>query len=126
MAKCEEGYLCDVCGADVEALTESDLYLRYVIGMLEPEVLHTARERHIRCDPALAQFIVDDRVPPVEVTGPFDKRQLDPDFVRQRESLVTRGWHRLREVAGTDIPLLQYPLPEVIAALAHRSGERGA
>ena len=92
MAKCEEGYLCDVCGADVEALTESDLYLRYVIGMLEPEVLHTARERHIRCNPALAQFIVDDRVPPVDVTGLFDKRQLDPDFVRQRVSLVTRGW----------------------------------
>ena len=27
MAKCEEGYLCDVCGGDVEAITESDLYL---------------------------------------------------------------------------------------------------
>ena len=40
MAKCEEGYLCEVCGGDVEAITDSDLYLRYVIGELDPEVLH--------------------------------------------------------------------------------------
>ena len=59
MAKCDEGYLCEVCGKDVANLTESDLYLRYVIGMLDPEVLHTSPERHIRCNPALAQFIVD-------------------------------------------------------------------
>ena len=42
MAKCEEGYLCDVCGKDVEQLTDSDLYLRYVIGMLDPETLLSA------------------------------------------------------------------------------------
>ena len=28
MARCDQGYLCDVCGQDVEAITESDLYLR--------------------------------------------------------------------------------------------------
>jgi hypothetical protein len=39
MAKCEEGYLCDVCGQDVAELWESDLYLRYVIGLLDPETL---------------------------------------------------------------------------------------
>ncbi len=41
MAKCEEGYLCDVCGGDVEEITDSDLYLRFVIGLLDPETLHT-------------------------------------------------------------------------------------
>jgi hypothetical protein len=58
MAKCEEGYLCSVCGGDVEEITDSDLYLRFVIGLLDPETLHTTRERHIRCNPVLAQFIV--------------------------------------------------------------------
>ncbi len=74
MAKCEEGYLCDICGGDVDGLVESDLYLRYVIGMIDPETLHTTRERHIRCNPALAQFIVDDDFPPTVASGPFDKR----------------------------------------------------
>ena len=59
MTRCEEGYLCEVCGQDVAAITESDLYLRYVLGEVPPERLHTLRERHIRCNPALAQFIVD-------------------------------------------------------------------
>ncbi|HMP08019.1 MAG TPA: hypothetical protein PJ982_16845, partial [Lacipirellulaceae bacterium] len=74
MAKCDEGYLCDVCGEDVATLAESDLYLRYVVGMLDPEVLHTTPERHIRCNPALAQYIVADDFEPVMVDGPFDKR----------------------------------------------------
>ena len=92
MAKCDEGYLCEVCGKDVAELWDSDLYLRYVIGMLDPETLHTTRERHIRCNPALAQFIVDDRFEPVWLEGDFDKRKLDPQFVKARERLVTRGW----------------------------------
>ncbi|HEY5316204.1 MAG TPA: hypothetical protein VIK18_26990, partial [Pirellulales bacterium] len=107
MAKCEEGYLCDVCGGDVEEITDSDLYLRYVIGQVDPETLHTLRERHIRCNPVLAQFIVDDDFEPLAVDGPFDKRQLDPAYVRQHEHLVTRGWRRLREVAGQDLSLLE-------------------
>ena len=81
MAKCDEGYLCDVCGQDVAELTDSDLYLRYVVGMLDPEVLHTTAERHIRCNPTLAQYIVADDFEPVVVEGPFDKRQLDPAYV---------------------------------------------
>lgn len=113
MAKCEEGYLCDVCGKDVEDITESDLYLRYVIGLVDPETLHTTRERHIRCNPSLAQFIVADDFPPLEVPGDFDKRRLDPVFVSFREDLVTRGWRRLREVAQLDLAIIDYPLPEV-------------
>jgi hypothetical protein len=77
MAKCDEGYLCDVCGQDVAELTDSEMYLRYIVGMLDPEVLHTTPERHIRCNPSLAQYIVADDFPPVVVEGPFDKRTLD-------------------------------------------------
>ena len=123
MAKCEEGYLCEVCGQDVAEITDSDLYLRYVIGLLDPEVLHTSRERHIRCNPTLAQFIADDDFPPVDVDGPFDKRLLDPAYARQQETLVTRGYRRLKEIAGLDLPIVDYPLPEVRAALARAGCE---
>jgi hypothetical protein len=116
MAKCEEGYLCDVCGGDVENIWESDLYLRYVIGQVDPETLHTTRERHIRCNPALAQFIVDPEFPPVIVEGAFDKRALDANYVRDRERLVTVGWRRLKELAHIEgLSLLDYPLEEVRA-----------
>ena len=123
MAKCEEGYLCDVCSGDVEEITDSDLYLRYVIGQLDPETLHVARERHIRCNPTLAQFIVDDDFEPVVVDGPFDKRQLDPAYVRAQELLLTRGWRRLCEVRGSELPILEYPLLEVRAALQSQANE---
>lgn len=116
VAKCEEGYLCDVCGGDVESLCESDLYLRYVIGLIDPETLHTTRERHIRCNPALGQFIVDADFEPIMVEGPFDKRQLDADYVYKREQLVTRGWRRLVELDRCrPATILEYPLPEVQA-----------
>jgi hypothetical protein len=121
MAKCEEGYLCDVCGGDVEEITDSDLYLRFVIGMLDPETLHTTRERHLRCNGVLAQFIVDDRFEPMTVVGDFDKRTMDPAYVRERESLVTRGYRRLHEVAHLDLPIIDYPLPEVRARLEQAS-----
>jgi len=121
MAKCDEGYLCDVCGQDVAELTDSDLYLRYIIGMLDPEVLHTTSERHIRCNPALGQYIVADDFEPVVVEGPFDKRQLDPAFVREQVRLVTRGWKRLNEVASLGVPIIEYPLPEVVERIKARS-----
>ena len=121
MAKCEEGYLCDVCGGDVEEITESDLYLRYVIGLIDPETLHTTKERHIRCNPVLAQFIVASDFPPVEVEGDFDKRLLDAAYVKQREELVTRGWRRLHELAGQELSVLDYPLPEVRQQLRRRA-----
>ena len=122
MAKCEEGYLCDVCGEDVAEITDSDLYLRYVIGQLDPEVLHTTSERHIRCNPPLAQYIVDDDFqPPMAVDGAFDKRRLDPNFVREQESLVSRGYRRLKQVASLGIPIIEYPLPEVVAKIKSRS-----
>jgi hypothetical protein len=83
--------------------------------------LHTTRERHIRCNPTLAQYIVADDFEPMIVDGPFDKRQIDPDYVSERERLVTRGWKRLKEVAGLGIPIIEYPLPEVLAKIKSRS-----
>ena len=115
MAKCDEGYLCSVCGEDVAEVTDSDLYLRYVIGLLDPELLHATPERHIRCNPLLAQFIVDDAFDPVTVEGEFSKLSLDSEYVTKRESLVTRGWNRLVEIKSLgEVSVLEIPLPEVV------------
>ena len=116
MAKCDEGYRCEVCGEDVTSIVESDLYLRYVIGELDPEVLHTSPERHIRCNPVLAQFIDDDRFEPVIVDGEFARDQMDPEFTDARAQLVTRGYGRLWDVSQRegDRDVTAYPLPEAI------------
>jgi hypothetical protein len=115
MAVCEQGYLCDVCGGDVPDLTESDLYLRYVLGEVDPETLHVSAERHIRCNPVLAQFIVAEGFEPVVAEGFFAKAELDPEFVADEEARVTRGYLRLLEVLGQGLPIVEYPLPEVAA-----------
>jgi hypothetical protein len=113
MAVCERGYLCEVCGQEVEDIRDSDLYLRYVLGEVNPETLHISPERHIRCNPTLAQFIVADGFEPVVVDGPFAKSQLAPDFVAREEERVTRGYRRLLEVFGQEMPITEYPLPGV-------------
>lgn len=126
MAKCEQGYLCEICGEDVASIADSDLYLRFVIGMLDPETLHTTPERHIRCNPSLAQFIVDESFELVVVEGDFDKRRLDPGFVSVREELVTRGWRRLQELVGVaDMAITEYPLPEVRETLKRKARSDG-
>lgn len=115
MAKCDEGYLCEVCGEEVEGLTNSALYLQYVIGWIDPETLHTRRECHLRCLPSLAQYIEDERFQPVvQVDDVFDRRQLDADFVRQQTQLITRGYHRLWELQTKrrGLTVTDYPLPE--------------
>ena len=122
MAKCDEGYLCSICGGDVENITQSDLYLRYVTGMLDAELLHAEPERHIRCNPTLAQFIVAEDFEAVQVEGDFDKSQLDQAHVRQRESLVTRGWQRLKEIRSLgEVSILEFPLPEAIEKFKTRA-----
>src|SRR5262249_8388410 len=121
MVRCEQGYLCDVCGADVEEITDSDLYLRYVLGDVTPLALPTQRERHIRCNPALAQFIVDGNFSPVHCKGPFAKDMLDAAFVAEQETRVTRGWRRLQELPRLGLPITEYPLPEVIASWSQHS-----
>ncbi len=117
MAKCDEGYLCEVCGQPVQGLTTSALYLQYVIGWVDPETLHTRRECHIRCQPSLAQFIDDERFSAVLMDGDFDRRQLDQRFATDRAELVSRGYRRLHELQKkrTSPTVQEYPLPEVIA-----------
>ncbi len=116
MAKCDQGYLCDVCGDDVHDIKESDLYLRYVIGEIDGQALLQQPERHITCNPMMAQFIVDEKFPPMKMEGLFAKENLDPEDVRQREELITRVWRRLQELPQPGLAIGLYPLPEVIAA----------
>jgi hypothetical protein len=114
MVACERGYLCDVCGEDVEAIIESDLYLRYILGEVTPLALPTLRERHIRCNPATAQYIVDPEFAPVRCEGIFAKENLDAAFVAEQEEKVTRAWRRLQQIPTLGIPITEYPLPEVV------------
>jgi hypothetical protein len=113
MARCERGYLCAVCGEEVEEINESDLYLRYVLGDVDGDSLHRLPERHIRCDPALAQFIIMEGFNTPVIEGPFAKAGLDPDFVTAEEQRVTRGYRRLQDLASCGEPIWDYPLPEL-------------
>jgi len=112
MAKCDQGYLCEVCGEAVPNITLSDLYLRYVLGEIDGRQLLSAPERHIRCNPTLAQFIVAEEFPAVIADGPFAKEFLDPEDVRKREARVTRGWRRLQEVRKLGLSIPEYPLQD--------------
>jgi hypothetical protein len=116
MARCDEGYLCDVCGQDVAAIVDSDLYLRYVLGEVSPLELPNQRERHIRCNPATAQYIVSAEFEPVVCDGLFAKATLDAEYVREQEQRVTRAWRRLQELPTLGAPITEYPVPEVRAA----------
>ena len=85
-----------------------------LLGEVPLERLHRLPERHIRCNPALAQFIDDPAFEPVACDGPFDKTGLDPQFVREEEERVTRGWRRLQAIPalgliGSRVPALYYP-----------------
>jgi hypothetical protein len=111
MARCEQGYLCQVCGQEVEQITESDLYLAYVVGEVEAEWLHRHPERHIRCNLERAQYIVDENFPVVECPGLFDKRTLDPDHVASEERRLTRAWRWLQQIPTLGLHITQYPLP---------------
>ena len=105
MVACDLGYLCDVCGKDVEAITDSDLYLRYVMGEVSPLALPTMRERHIRCSAATAQYIVDPAFEPIKCEGVFAKASLDPEYVTpSKRRLVTRAWRRLQRGAAAGHP----------------------
>src|SRR3954468_8827201 len=99
MARCDEGYPCEVCGRQVEEIVESDLYLGFVLGEVPAEELPRRRERHIPCNPQRAQYVVDPEFPPVACEGFFDKRLLDPEYVAAEEARVTRAWRHLRDVA---------------------------
>lgn len=110
MARCEQGYLCDVCGGEVAQMTDSDLYLRFVLGEVPLAQLHQQPERHIRCDPFLAQFIVDAAFAPIQCESAFAKQTLDPAFVTEQEARVTRAWRRLQELPRSGLAIVDYPL----------------
>lgn len=110
MAKCDEGYLCAVCGRDVSSITESALYLRFVLGAVPLEMLHRLPECHIACDPALAQYVIHAAFAPVACAGPFDKRALDAEFVRAEEVRVTRAFARLLAIPKLGLAVPEYPL----------------
>ncbi len=112
MARCDQGYLCEVCGGEVPEITDSDLYLRFVLGEVPARDLLSAPERHLRCNPVQAQFICDPKFAPVVIEGPFDKRNMDPEDVAAREDRVTRAWQRLQQLPGSGLALSEYPLPQ--------------
>lgn len=110
MAKCDEGYRCDVCGQDVELILDSDLYLRYILSEVPLERLHLQSERHIRCNPALAQYIVDARFPAIRYDSPFGKEQLEAAFVQAEEARITQAWQRLQAIPKLGLAIPEYPL----------------
>lgn len=110
VAACDQGYLCEVCGEEVAEIRDSDLYLRYILGEVDSRSLLSEPERHLRCNPVQAQFIVDGDFPPVIVEGDFDKHLLYEDDVRKQEFHVTRAWRRLQEVQELGVPISDYPL----------------
>lgn len=110
MARCEQGYLCDVCGEEVEEIIDSDLYLAYVLGEVPADELPRRRERHIRCNAERAQYIVDPAFQRVTCEGFFAKESLDPAYVAAEEQRVTRGWRRLQALPGLGLAIEDYPL----------------
>jgi len=110
MAKCDEGYRCEVCGVDVEAIVDSDLYLRYILGDVTLEWLHRLPERHVRCNPALAQYIVDARFESVSCGGDFNKVLMTADYIAAETIRVTSAWRRLQAVPTLGLSLAEYPL----------------
>ena len=114
MAKCDQGYLCEICGEEVENIRSSDLYLRFVTGQITSRELLGSPERHLLCNPVVAQFIVARSFETPVVEGPFNKSELDAAYVAEQEALMTRGWQRLQELAeiSETLPVSDYPLPE--------------
>jgi len=107
MSDCDEGYNCDRCGEYVENIRESELYLRYVLGAVPLDELPREPERHIRCAPEFAQFIVDDDFEPVASDEPDN---LPPEVRKRQEAIFTLAWRRLQELAESGVPVDGYPL----------------
>ena len=112
MAKCDQGYLCEVCGEPVKNIVESSLYLRYVLGEVEIHQLFSAPERHLKCDPDLARFIVHEKFASLDLTQQGDGDNMSEKERKEKRKRVTAGWNRLREVVQLGIPITEYPLPE--------------
>jgi hypothetical protein len=118
MARCDEGYLCCICGEEVKRLDQSLLYLRYVLGWVKLEQLRQLPEAHLQCSPAVAQFIVDPDFPPAPAVSELAKQDLDPEFRAAQEARVTAGYQRLKYLQKhrRDVPVADYPLSEARSA----------
>jgi hypothetical protein len=81
---------------------------------VSPLTLTKEPERHIRCNPAIAQFIRDEAFEPVRCEGVFAKENLDQTFVAEQTERWTRGWRRLQAIPSLGIAIPEYPLPEVL------------
>jgi hypothetical protein len=95
----------------VAAITDSDLYLGYVLGEVREEDLLRRPEMHIRCNPERAQYISDPGFPPVRCEGAFGREALDAEYVAAEEARVTAAWRRLQQIPSLGIPIGEYPLP---------------
>lgn len=111
MAKCDQGYLCELCSEPVKNIVESSLYLRFVLGEIKVQDLFSAPERHLKCDHALARFIVHEKFerPVGDASSDLD---CDEALRSKKEERITAAWLRLREVVQLGIPITQYPLAE--------------
>jgi len=112
MAACDEGYPCQTCGQPVKNIVDSALYLHFVLGDVQVHQLFNHPERHLHCEPELAQYIVHEKFEAPEVTGEQDKRRLSDEERMVREERITAAWVRLREVRQLGIPITEYPLVE--------------
>jgi hypothetical protein len=107
MAKCDTGYFCRVCEQYVEDITDSELYLRFVLREVPFEDLFDAPEAHISCVPEIAR----------EITDPVFRRALPESFQLapsspERAARVTAAWQRLQGLIGSGLAVQEYPLPE--------------
>ncbi len=112
MAKCDKGYLCKLCGNSVEEITDSDLYLRFLLNEVSAEVLHLEPDCHIRCNLERAQYIVDTTFAPIAeggIPGPFAKKHLDPIYVAEEEKRVTAAWLKLKTLVDSGQHIVDYP-----------------
>jgi hypothetical protein len=113
MAQCDAGYFCYACGEYVESITESELYLRYVMREVAYEDLPKLPDGHIRCNARIAQYVVDPSFPPVHEDEPLlDKRRLERAEVEREEARVTRAWRHLQRLPDSGLPVARYPLGE--------------
>lgn len=111
MAKCDTGYFCRVCGEYVAGLTDSALYLRYVLGEVPFGALFHEPDAHITCVPELAGLIdhPDFAAAKPAGTGPAPGTEgSGPPRSRER---VTRAWLRLQDIPGSGLEIPDYPLP---------------
>jgi hypothetical protein len=80
-------------------MIDSELYLRFIIGEIDAELLHLSPECHLACNPTLSQFIDDERFSrDFQAPEGFRIADLDPHYVELRTSLVSRGYRRLWEI----------------------------